>query len=203
MNCPGEKHVGRKGRVEFRLLFMFVMICSIPAFSQHVEIGVFGSYGNLDLPRFPNTAVGLGGRLNVNLTSHLVLEGEASYDFKHPAVEILSSGSGTFNVTTLRLGVIHGNGGFKVQTKGGSYFLFFKGGVMNFRPESQTTSLPSFISGLIDTSGTTTQAVFYPGGGIGFHAGLLGIRVDAGDEMYWDNGTHHNLRITFGPTFRF
>jgi hypothetical protein len=55
-----------------------------------------------------------------------VLEGEASYDFKHPAVEILSSGSGTFNVTTLRLGVIHGNGGFKVQTKAAATFYFLR-----------------------------------------------------------------------------
>jgi hypothetical protein len=179
------------------------MICSLPSVAQHVELGVFGTYGNLDIPRFPDTAVGVGGRIDLNLNSFLVLEAEGSYDFKHPRVEIVNTSTANSNVSTLRLAIIHGNGGFKVQSKGGSYFLFFKGGVMNFRPEITTTSVPALFTNPPDTSGSTTQAVFYPGAGIGFHAGLLGIRVDAGDEIYWDNGAHHNLRITFGPTFRF
>jgi hypothetical protein len=33
--------------------------------------------------------------------------------------------------------------------------------------------------------------------------GPVGIRVDAGDEIYVNNGAYNNLRVTFGPTFRF
>jgi hypothetical protein len=28
-------------------------------------------------------------------------------------------------------------------------------------------------------------------------------RFDIGDEMYFNGGTHHNLRATFGPVIRF
>jgi hypothetical protein len=83
-------------------------------------------------------------------------------------------------------------------------FNFLKGGIVNFRPEVSTTSIAGAI--LNNQPGTETSAInatFYPGGGIGFHAGPLGIRVDAGDEIYWTNTAHHNLRITFGPTVRF
>jgi hypothetical protein len=45
--------------------------------------------------------------------------------------------------------------------------------------------------------------VFYPGGGVEFNAGRLGIRVEAGDEIYFDNGANHNFRLTAGPQIRF
>src|SRR5262245_40146523 len=117
-------------------LFCVVVVCfilvPIPGRAQHLEIGGFASYGNLDIERFPSTAVGVGGRIDINLNSYLVLEGEGSYDFKHPRVEIVSTGTNTFEVSTLKLGVVHGNGGLKLQLKGGSYFLFLKGGVLTF-----------------------------------------------------------------------
>lgn len=191
-------------RVRFSLLLIYLAISSSFSVAQHVEIGGFASYGHFDLPPFPKDAIGLGGRLDINIASYLALEGEGSYDFEHPGLQIASSGSGSFTVTQFRLGVIHGNGGFKIQTKKGSYFLFFKGGGLQFRPDIRTSSLVGTLIGTPQRSGTNfSEAVFYPGGGIGFHAGPLGMRVDAGDEIYWDNGTHHNLRITFGPTIRF
>jgi hypothetical protein len=191
-------------RFGLRVFFIWVIFISISGWAQHVEIGGFGSYGNFDIPRFPSTAVGVGGRLDVNVTPHFALEGEGSYDFKHPRVEIVSTGTGGFDVSSLRLGVIHGNGGFKFQLKDGSFFLFAKGGLLTFLPDVRTTTLIGSIASNAPRSGTGfSEAVFYPGGGIGFHAGPLGIRVDAGDEIFWDEGVKHNLRITFGPTVRF
>jgi hypothetical protein len=185
------------------LLLASLLFFSLPGFTQHIELGGFGSFNHFDLPPFANDAVGVGGRLDIGLWHYLALEGEGSYDFKHPTVQIVSTGVG-FNVTQFRLGVVHANGGFKIQTKGGSYFLFLKGGILNFYPDIRTSTLVGTIQGTVPRSGTSfSEAVFYPGAGIGFHAGILGIRVDAGDEIYWDQGTHHNLRITFGPTLRF
>jgi hypothetical protein len=193
-------------RARFCLLLSSLVVTQLAAVAQHqhVELGVFGSYGHFDVSPFPHDAVGLGGRFDVNFTPYLVLEGEASYDFKHPRVEIVRNGISTFTVSTLRLGIVHGNAGVRVQTKSGNYFFFVKGGALNFRPEADNTFL---IGPLITTQRTIqtdfTKGVFYPGGGIGFHAGILGIRVDAGDEIYWSNGAHNNIRITFGPTIRF
>jgi hypothetical protein len=43
----------------------------------------------------------------------------------------------------------------------------------------------------------------YPGGGIEAHWKVIGLRLDAGDEIYFNGGAHHNVRITFGPIIRF
>ena len=50
---------------------------------------------------------------------------------------------------------------------------------------------------------TDLNGVFYPGGGIEFFLGPIGIRADAGDEIYFDRGAQNNLKITVGPTIRF
>ena len=33
--------------------------------------------------------------------------------------------------------------------------------------------------------------------------GPIGFRLDVGDEIYFNDSAHHNLRVTFGPTIRF
>jgi hypothetical protein len=42
-----------------------------------------------------------------------------------------------------------------------------------------------------------------PGGGVEGTLGPLGLRLDVGDEMYFNNGTHHNLTVKFRPYIRF
>lgn len=50
---------------------------------------------------------------------------------------------------------------------------------------------------------TDPNGVFYPAGGVEAFAGIFGVRAEIGDEMYFDNGANHNLRITAGPVIRF
>jgi hypothetical protein len=52
------------------------------------------------------------------------------------------------------------------------------------------------------TTGNTSAAI-YPGLGVEGFAGPIGLRLEAGDEIYFKNGTHNNVRVTFGPTIRF
>jgi len=47
------------------------------------------------------------------------------------------------------------------------------------------------------------KAALYPGVGGEAFWGPLGLRLDAGDEIYFANGARNNLRIAFGPTIRF
>ena len=46
------------------------------------------------------------------------------------------------------------------------------------------------------------NAVFYPGGGVEEYPGPVGLR-DVGDEIYFNNGANHNLKITFCVPTRF
>jgi hypothetical protein len=48
-----------------------------------------------------------------------------------------------------------------------------------------------------------TKVALYPGGGIEGFWGPFGLRLEGGDEIYFDNGTRNNLKVTFGPAFRF
>ena len=43
----------------------------------------------------------------------------------------------------------------------------------------------------------------YPAVGVEGHLGPIGIRLEAGDEIYYAGGTHHNPRAAFGPFIRF
>jgi hypothetical protein len=190
-----------------RIFCLCIIIPAIPSVlcAQHVEVGAFGNYEHLDLPGLPSQAFGVGGRLDINLIRILQLELETAYDFKHPAFIITNTGSSVI-VTTSKVGVLHGNVGLKLQSRSGSYFLFLKGGANRFDTEFRSTTASGFPTVTTLTEGTQNsfvKGVLYPGGGIGFHAGPLGIRVDVGDEIYWIHGAHNNFRVTFGPTLRF
>jgi len=47
------------------------------------------------------------------------------------------------------------------------------------------------------------SGILYPGAGLEGHIGPVGLRLEAGDEMYFAGSTHHNLRVAFGPFIRF
>lgn len=192
-------------------LSKFVALCSgiclllCGAQAQHIEIGGFGDYENVSVPTFPQNAFGLGGRVDVHMLHFLYAELETAYDFKHANFVLVRSGASAI-LTSSKLGVLHANAGVKLQTRGGSFFLFVKGGANRYDPERTVTNIagaPIVISATPTPQSSFTKGIFYPGGGIGFHAGPLGIRLDVGDEIYWSNGAHNNLRVTFGPTLRF
>lgn len=183
-----------------------LLAASLPLFAQHVEFGGFGAYSQHSLTGFADHLFGLGGRADFNAVKMLQLELELGYDFAHPSVQLQQT-TGVATLTDNRLRVLHANAGLKLQTPDGSFFLFLKGGANAYgqRSNVQTISgIPPFsVITLTGPERTFTKGVLYPGGGIGFHAGILGIRFDAGDEIVWNNGANHNLRITFGPTVRF
>jgi hypothetical protein len=173
--------------------------------AQHVELGAFIDYGRPTIAGFPANAFGAGGRVNINLHRFLQAELETAYDVKYANFLVAASGASVV-LTNSKMGILHANGGLKVQTAGGSFFLFAKGGANQYFPErtiQTVTGSPVTVTTSTVSLNSFTHGVFYPGGGIGFHAGPLGIRVDLGDEIYWSSGAHHNLRVTFGPTLRF
>jgi hypothetical protein len=47
------------------------------------------------------------------------------------------------------------------------------------------------------------NVAIYPGGGVEASLGPVGLRLELGDEIYFNKGAHNNLRITFGPILRF
>jgi hypothetical protein len=169
---------------------------------NHVEIGAFADYLRLDAPSPAINFVGLGGRLAVNVHRNVQLEGEMSYDFKRTFVTTFSNGVTTQLVST-DLRPLTALFGPKFQTSGPvRVFVTGKAGFVNFTTSNQNAPA-GFKSALGAVTSGDTRAAFYPGGGIEGFLGPIGLRLEAGDEIYFDGGARNNLKVSFGPTFRF
>lgn len=170
---------------------------------NHGEIGAFVNYTRLGNANNTNF-YGAGGRIGFNLSPSVQIEAEGAYDFSQDVNFTVSGnafgGSSSATVVTSSLRLVHFMAGPKFQFGGSGpihIFATVKGGLIDF---STIRSFPGQISTIPSGS---TNGVLYPAGGIELFAGWLGVRVEAGDEIYFDNGANNNLRVTAGPTFRF
>jgi len=146
--------------------------------------------------------VGVGGRAAFNVRDNVQIEAEMAYDFKRNFTTTFSDGITTQFVST-DLCPLHALFGPKIST-GGPFRFFgtFKAGLINFSTSNQNAS-SGFQSAIGDVTTGNTSAAIMPGVGLEGFFGPIGLRADVGDEIYFKNGTHNNIRVTFGPTFRF
>jgi opacity protein-like surface antigen len=169
---------------------------------SHVEVGAFADYFRLSTPNPAINFVGIGGRAGFNVSPNVQIEAEMSYDFARNFTTTFSNGVTTQFATT-HLRPLTGLFGPKFQTSGPiKAFVTAKVGFVNFTTSNQN-ALPGFTSALGAITTGDTKVALYPGGGIEAFHGPIGMRLEAGDEMYFDNGTKHNLKISAGPAFRF
>lgn len=185
----------------------FALFSSIGALAQenrdHFELGAFADY-----VRLSNASGapfwGVGGRVGFGVAPHLNVEGELAYDFERTVTNTFTATgvSGvTFTTSRTNLRLFHGTFGpmLWLGSKHARVFVQAKGGFLNFSgPEA-----PGGFSGAVSTFGGDTNGVFYPGGGAELSLGPIGLRLDIGDLMYFDNGANHNLSVRFGPTIHF
>lgn len=193
--------------------FLYLML-AIPFFtsglsaqswgSDHINVGVFGNF-----LRQSDTGIDLGGvgaRLSVNVMPRIQLEAESSYNFEAAYSQGFNDSNGTVTLTRSHVRTLDGLFGPKLYTNKGPVRLFgtLKGGFINFNlatsPAVTIQTVGNTFQGL---NGVNTFGVFYPGGGAEAFWGPFGLRVDVGDEMFFHNGSHNNLRVSFGPTIRF
>lgn len=177
---------------------------------DHVELGVDGSYLRFNPSGTPTNFVGVGAHLDFNVSHWVGLEAQMDYDFARNYTTTSSSGSGggistSFVKTGLR--PLTGLFGPRFQVGAGHAVTAYVTGQVGFI--DFTTSNPNNVSSTdfsnaVDSiGGSGTHFAAYPGAGLEFFGGPIGLRITAGDEMYLANGTHNNLRATIGPTIRF
>lgn len=180
---------------------------------NHVEIGIFGDYFRLGETRGPSLSGtgatsfgGVGARLSINVSRRWQIEPEMNYDFAESFSERFTGPSGTVvGFSTSRLRILHGMIGPKFQTGGGAFraFVTVKGGGDDFMFSSAPVTFSTFASSVSGLRTNNVVGVVYPGGGIEAYLGPIGLRIDVGDEIYFQSGAHNNLRVTFGPSIRF
>ena len=184
---------------------VLALLIAPTSFAQnHGEIGVFGEYFR-DSVTDANFG-GIGGRLSVNAATRIQLEGEMSYDFEQLFTEgFTDPTTGTVSFQQSPVRVLHALFGPKFQTGGGPVraFATLKGGIVNFRFDPSPVAFSTFTSTVQSLRLDNVSGVVYPGLGVEAYLGPIGFRIDAGDEIYFQSGTHHNLRIAFGPHIRF
>ena len=186
-------------RTAFLLFILTLMFAPLAIAQNQGEVGVFADYF-----RFHNAndlnMLGVGGRVSFNVHPHVALEVEGAYDFArtaHITVNGLTNPvRAEFRATHFLVGPQFSLG------KGGPWRLYgtLKGGFVRFGVTPGAVTFGNFPTVLTNTD---LNGVFYPAGGVEAFAGIFGIRAEIGDEMYFDNGANHNLRITAGPVFRF
>jgi hypothetical protein len=173
--------------------------------TEHVQVGVFADY--LRLAQTDTNFAGLGARVGVIAFRNIKLEGQMSYDFDQAFTESFTD-STTGEVTVRRTGLrtLHGEFGPKVNL--GEHwhvhpFVTLKGGFINFRINNAPATVGTFLSSVDNLRRKNVDGVLYPGGGLEGHVGPLGVRLDIGDELYFNSGPHNNLHMAFGPYIRF
>lgn len=170
---------------------------------EHGQVGVYADY--FKLKKTGTDFGGLGGRFALNHGRSLAFEAEMSYDFEQIFTETFTSSTGGIQFARSNIRVLHGLFGPKIQRSRGSIrpFLTVKGGIINFRFDPRPATLLTFTSSVDSLRSQDVNGVLYPGLGLEGHVGPLGLRLDAGDEIYFNSGTHHNLKVAVGPILRF
>jgi len=170
--------------------------------SDHGSVGVFADYLRYSNSNPVRNFIGVGGRAAFNIRPSVQLEAEMAYDFNQNFTSTFNNGISTQFVTT-HFRTLQGYFGPKFQTGSGPFRVFVTGkvGFNNFRVTNDNAPT-GFVNSVGLTNGLTAFAL-YPGAGFEAFAGPIGVRAEVGDDIYFNNGAHNNLRVTLGPQFRF
>ncbi|HVT96602.1 MAG TPA: hypothetical protein VHE33_03790, partial [Acidobacteriaceae bacterium] len=193
---------------------LFVALPSLLAAQENgrdnqVEFGVYADYFRFAPGGGTSTNfVGAGGRVGFAY-HHMGLEAEMNYDFARNITTTVTNSAGSSTTTTfVKTGVrpLTGLFGPVFHFGPGNFHAFVTGkvGFINF-----TTTNPDNVTGqqaadaVASVGGSGTHFAAYPGGGVEGFWGPVGLRLEAGDEVYLNNDVYNNLRVTVGPQFRF
>ena len=175
------------------------------AFAQkRIEAGIFLDYVGISQTNTNN--FGLGARFGYRVHHNVMLEGELAYDYGLNFDEAYRNIT-TGNITAIEqtsVGVTHGLLGPKWQPAGRFRpFATFKAGFMDFRLAPGLLPYSNIVSTILGLRTSNLNAALYPAAGVQAALGPVGLRLELGDEIYFNGGAHNNFRLTFGPIVRF
>jgi hypothetical protein len=135
------------------------------------------------------------------------MEGEMAYDYGinfEEAYRNITTGD-IVAIGRTSIGATHGLFGPMLEPAKGNLrpFVTLKGGFVDFRLSPSLLPLGGVVTTILSIRTSSLNAAVYPGGGVEASLGPVGLRLELGDEIYFNSGAHNNLRITFGPILRF
>lgn len=194
------------GKATLTLMALLFCLTVAQARAQsRMEAGLLLDYLNVSQTQTPN--FGLGARFGYRVHRHVMLEGELAYDygvnFNELYVNVTSGKVAAIGRTSI--GVTDGLFGPMLEPAHRHFrpFVTLKGGFIDFRLSPSLLPYSSVASSVFGIRNSTLNAALYPGGGAEASLGPVGLRLEFGDLVYFNNGGHNDLRITFGPIVRF
>lgn len=188
------------------LVLVTVLFCASAACAQsRMEAGVLLDYLDVSQTQTPN--LGIGARFGYRAHRNVMLEGELAYDygvnFNELYVDIANQRVTAIERTSI--GVTDGLFGPMIEPAHRHLrpFATLKAGFIDFRLSPSLLPYSSVASTIFGLRTSNLNAALYPGGGAEASLGPLGLRLEFGDLIYFNNGAHNNLRVTFGPIVRF
>jgi hypothetical protein len=170
--------------------------------AQHGEIGFYG-----DFLRFPpGNLGGVGIKGLLALSRHVALEAEGSYYFNRTFNEtVLDPTMGTTGVIKGHMHASNFLGGLSFSKPSARIrpFITMKLGWLTINPTGLPSPLTSTSAILNQIRTSHGNFAIFPAAGVEAYSGKWGFRLDVGDEIYFLNGSNSNLRITFGPNYKF
>jgi hypothetical protein len=170
-----------------------------------MEAGVF--LDSLSISQTSTNNFGLGARFGYRVHQNVMLEGELAYDYGlnfNEAYRNITNGNITA-IESTSIGVTHGLIGPMLQPAHGHFrpFATLKAGFIDFRLSPSLLPYSNVASSVFGLRTSNLNAALYPASGAEVSLGPVGLRLEFGDEIYFNRGAHNNLRITFGPILRF
>lgn len=193
---------------KFRLALIaaLLLVGSASSLAQkRIEAGLLLDYVGISQTSTDN--FGLGARVGYRIHRNVMLEGEFSYDYGINFDEVYRNVTNA-NLTAIQqtsIGVTEGLVGPMLRPAAGHFrpFATFKGGFVDFRLSPSLLPYSSLASTVLGLRTSSVSATLYPGVGAEASLGPVGLRLEMGDLIYFNGGAHNNVRITFGPIFRF
>jgi hypothetical protein len=191
-------------RVALLVFLVGGLVPRAAAQEEQVQVGVFADY--FRLAQTDNNYAGVGARVSFTSYKRLKFEAQMSYDFNQVFTEgFTNTSTGAVTLSRTGMRVLHGEIGPKLDLGHGRIrpFVTVKAGGINFSLNNAPATIGTFFSSVDNLRRSNVSGVLYPGAGLEGHLGPLGLRLDVGDEIYFNNGAHHNLSMAFGPYIRF
>jgi hypothetical protein len=193
---------------KFVLTVITLLLCGSSSllFAQsRIEAGLLLDY--LSVSQTSTNNFGVGGRLGYRIHRNVMMEGEFAYGYGINFQEVyrnVTNGDVTA-IERTSIGVTDGLFGPMLQPARGHLrpFVTLKGGFIDFRLSPSLIPYSSVVSTALGIRTSSLNATLYPGVGAEATLGPVGLRLEFGDAIYFNQGGHNNLRITFGPIVRF
>ncbi len=194
------------GKVALTLAALLLGGSSSMGYAQsRIEAGLLLDYLSVSQTNTDN--FGLGGRFGYRIHRNVMMEGELAYGYGVNFQDVyrnVTNGDITA-IEQTSIGVTDGLFGPMLQPAHGHLrpFVTLKGGFIDFRLSPSLIPYSSVVSTVLGIRTSSINAALYPGTGAEATLGPVGLRLEFGDAIYFNDGAHNNLRITFGPVLRF